>query len=225
MPEQPAFVAELSRVWRTPQFWVVIARQSIPVIGVAFFDWAALQIGAYFVLQSWLMLSLYCATDLTFDPKYQEGKPPRNFGESLSALIKMLFGALFIVGIMIGLCAAFILLKFFSRDAVHAFVTDDWHENGFLFGLAAMATSCLFETVRFVRSLPSRSPAQIEADDMRIATTFYRVVLLFVACALIGAVGGSSLGDLLFVLAIALIMAYFEALPRSAALLIRSVKG
>ncbi len=153
-----AFVTELREASRTSQFWIAVARQSIPVIGVAFFAWPALQIGVYFVLQSWLMLSLYCATDMTFDPEYRQGKPPRDVAEAAGALLKNFFGAIVAVGILLGLFGGFMLFNFFAGEAWDAFFSSGWHERSFLFGLLALAVSCLFETVRFVRSLPRRTP-------------------------------------------------------------------
>jgi hypothetical protein len=219
-----AFVTELRQASRTSQFWIAVARQSIPVIGVAFFAWPALQIGIYFVLQSWLMLSLYCATDMTFDPEYRKGKLPRDMAEAVGALLKNFFGAIVAVGILLGLFGGFMLFIFFEGDSWDAFFRSGWHERSFLYGLLGLGASCLVETVRFARSLPQRTPAQIEADDLRIASTFYRVILMFVACLFVGAAPFAGLGDLIFVLATSLIVLYFEALPRSAAAFVASMK-
>lgn len=220
-----ALVAELRIEWRTSHFWIAVAMHSIPVIGVIFFEWPALKIGVYFVIQSWLMLALYCATDLTFDPKYRANKPPRGLSEGMSDFIKNLVGALLIVGILLGVVGGLMLQSSFAGDAWNTFIHSGWHERSFLNGLAALAAGCMIEALRFVRSLPRRTMAQIEADDMRIATTFYRVVLLFTASFLINVLGVFGFADVVFVMATALVLTYFEVLPRSAASLIGILKN
>src|SRR6185369_16442705 len=123
-----AFVAELRRVWRKPQFWIVVARQIVPVVGVGFFDWAALQIGLYFVIQSWLMLSLYCATDLTFDPKHRKEKTARASTASASTLVKNFFGAAVLMGFVVGIFGGILLFSFFRGEAWDVFVDSGWRE-------------------------------------------------------------------------------------------------
>jgi hypothetical protein len=221
--QRAALIAELRSVSRTLQFWIIVARQSIAVIGTAFFGWHALEIGLYFAIQSWLMLSLYAATDLTFDPKYLNAGPVRAWKESAGTLLKNFLAASLLTGILIGLFGGIALVGLFRGDAWGAFIEGGWHEPSFLCGVGALAASCVAEAARYLRSLPRRTAAEIEADDMRIASTFYRVVLLFMATVVIGALAWTGFTDLLFVVATALILTYFEALPRNASLLLGDV--
>lgn len=211
--------AELGVASRTGAFWIVVARQAIPVLGVALFDWPAFEIAVYFVVQSWLMLSLYAATDLTFNPKYS-GTKGRNPESSVWLLLKQFLAAGLLIGFLVGMFGGFLLLQAFPREDANAFLQGGWHEQSFLIGLLALASGCLAEAVRFAQCIPQRTPDETAADDARIAGTFYRVVLLFIVSGLIGVTAQWRFAPVLFVIALGLLLTLFEALPRSAALLL-----
>ncbi|HEY2394605.1 MAG TPA: hypothetical protein VGH81_01320 [Rudaea sp.] len=213
-PSRAALIAELRQVWRTPPFFFSALRNATSVVGVLFLGWSALELALYFVIQSWLMLSLYAATDLTFNPKYG-GHPPRSLREALATPVQNLVGALVVVGFLIGLFGWFLLSGMFGADDWQAFLQGGWQQPSFLYGLLILLASCLSEAAVFAQRLPTRSAAQVETDDLRIASLFYRLVLLLAASIFLGATRGTALAAPLF--ALALVQVYFEALPRSSA--------
>jgi hypothetical protein len=205
---------ELSAVWRTLPFLTTLARHTLPVIGVLFFVWPALQLAAYFLIESWLMMSLYAATDLTFNPKY---------GEAVLAPLPQFLAAGALIGVLVGLFGGFIVLGAFAQDERDAFFVGGWRETSFLLGLTILAASCVSEAAHFAQRIARRSPAQVQTDDLRIASLFYRVVLLFMASGVLGMAAPWSLAPVVFAIGLGLILTFFEALPRSAALLLGDV--
>src|SRR5687767_14392176 len=75
---------ELVAAARTRCFWVAVARHSVPVVGVALFEWSAVNVGVFFLLESWLFLSLRATVEVTFDPKYAQGAAPRTAWDAIS---------------------------------------------------------------------------------------------------------------------------------------------
>jgi hypothetical protein len=224
VPETPgAFAtvlsAELRAAWRTFPFLASAARNATSVIGVLFFDWPALQLALYFVIESWLMLSLYATTDLSFNPKYG-GRAPQSLSEAVLTPLPQFLAAAALIGVLVGLFGGFVLANTFAPDDWDAFLQGGWKQHSFLVGLLVLAATCLSEAVHFARRIRTRTPEQAAADDLRIASLFYRVVLLFMASAALGLARGSQLAAPLFALALAIVLMFFEALPRSAAALL-----
>ena len=224
VPETPGAFAivlstELRTVWHTFPFLASAARNAAPVIGVLFFDWPALQLAMYFVIESWLMLTLYATTDLTFNPKYG-GHAPRNLREAILKPLPQFLGAAVLIGLIIGLFAMFVLVGVVGADEWSAFLQDGWQQSSFLVGFVVLAASCLSEAIHFARRVVRRTPAQIQADDLRIASLFYRIVLLLMASVALGWARGSWFAAPLFALAMAVVLLFFETLPRSAAALL-----
>jgi hypothetical protein len=212
-------LAELGCAWRTTPFWIVVTRQAIPIVGVMLFDWPAFDIAVYFVVESWLMLSLYAATDLTFNPKYA-GTKARSGGAIVIPLLKQFLAAGLLIAFIVGMFGGFLLLEAFPREDASAFLEGGWRERSFLIGLLVLAGNCLADAVHFAQRIPRRTPEEVAADDVRIAGTFYRVVLLFMASGLIGVTAPWGFAAPLFVIALGLVLTFFEGLPRSAALLL-----
>lgn len=224
VPDSPGafavvFGAELRAVWPTFPFFASAARNAAPVIGVLFFDWPALQLALYFVIESWLMLSLYATTDLSFNPKYG-GRAPQSLREAVLAPLPQFLAAAGLIAVFVGLFAGFLLVSAFGADEWDAFLRGGWTERSFLVGLIALVWTCLSEAVHFARRIPARTPEQSAADDLRVASLFYRVLLLFMVSAALGWTRGSPVAVPLFALALAIVLMFFETLPRSAAALL-----
>jgi len=216
----PATVAaEFRQVWRTFPFLSSALRNTVSVIGVTFFDWPALQLALFFVIESWLMLSLYATTDLSFNPKYG-GRPPQTLGDAILLPLPQFLGAAALIALLIGLFGGFVLVNTFAEEDWDAFLHGGWRQPSFLVGLLMLAATCVSEAVHFARRIPTRTPEQARADDLRVASLFYRVVLLFAATAALGWTRGSPLAAPLFAIALAVVLMFFETLPRSAASLL-----
>jgi hypothetical protein len=210
---------ELRDIWRTPAFLTPVARHTVPVIGVAFFDWPALQLAIYFVLESWLMLSLYAAADLSFNPK-NGGRAPRNFREAVVDPLPQFLAAAGLIGVFVGLFGGILLVGAFAQDDWTDLIQGGWHEASFLLGLAMLIATCLAEAVRFAQRLATRTPEQAQVDDVRIASLFYRVVLLLMVSGALGLLAQFAFAPMLFAVALGIVLTFFEALPRSAAALL-----
>jgi hypothetical protein len=214
-----ALIAELHEVWRTPPFLASAARNATSVVGVLFFGWPALNLALYFLLDSWLMLSLYAATDLTFNPKYG-GAAPRTAAEAVLKPLPQFLGAAALVGVLVGIFGGFVLTIPFGNEDWQEFLDTGWHESSFLIGALVLTITCLSEAAHFTLRIPARTPVQIRSDDLRVASLFYRLVLLFMASVALGWLRGLPFTVPLFALAMALILVFFEALPRSAGALL-----
>ena len=60
----------LAAAARTTDFWLSVARHSVPVIGVWAFGWSPVNVGVFFLLESWLFISTRATIEVTFDPHY-----------------------------------------------------------------------------------------------------------------------------------------------------------
>lgn len=213
--ETPGLAAELRAACVTPRFWGTVALQIIPVVGVIRFGWSAGQIGMYFVLQSWLMLSIYFAADMTFNAKYLDGKAPLRGAAAVLRFCRVLLVSSLI-------CAAAIvwLGMYFEFSLFDAFFSGgEYRQGSFLIGLGALVVGCVAEGVRYVLSLPRRTPQQIAADDARVGTLAGRVIVLFFLGVFLGIfqVFGDGWGNAALVLAIAGLQIYFDGMPQTAA--------
>jgi len=210
---------ELRDVWRTPAFLTATARHALPVAGAAWFGWPALQLAVYFVIESWLMLSLYAATDLSFNPKYG-GRAPRDLREAVIAPLPQFLAAAGLIGVVVGLFGGVLIVGAFAQDEWVEFLHAGWREPSFLLGLVLLSATCLSEAVHFAQRIATRTPAQAQLDDLRIASLFYRVVLLFMVSGALGLTARFAFAPVLFAIALGIILTFFEGLPRSAAALL-----
>ena len=78
-----SFFAELARESRTGHFWMMVARNAVPPLGVIALGWPALQAAVLFVLESWVFLSLRCGIEMaSCVPSGPWAKPPNLQGVS-----------------------------------------------------------------------------------------------------------------------------------------------
>jgi hypothetical protein len=209
--------AELRRSMGKPHFWLSLVRNSIPLFGAFLWDWDVLAMAFYFLLQSWLMGSLYCALDLVFNPK--DGKPPQDLLDALNPLLKQFLGAAVIFAVIVGLFGGFVLFGFFDKSELTEFFDGGWRHANFLTGVLALVVGCIAEATRFLRSLPTRTPADIEADNFRFAATVHTVAVLCAISGFFGALARFTFGSTGFVIPAVLVVTLFDVAPRSAALM------
>ncbi len=204
------------------QFWLSLARNSVPLFGAFLLHWDILEMAFYFLLQSWLMGALYCAIDMTFNP--DKGTPPRDVLDALGPLIKRFFGAAAVFAIFVGVFGGFMLVGFFGKGELLEFLNGGWQHAAFEQGVLALVVGSLAEAVRFVRSLPTRTPADIEADNFRFAATLQTVALLCVVSTFLGALARLLAGSAAFVVPAVVVVTMFDVAPRSAALMMGTPK-
>jgi len=210
--------AELRAGTRKAQFWLSLARNSVPLWGAFALHWDVLAMAFYFLLQSWLMGSLYCAIDLTFNP--DKGVPPRDMLDAAGPLLRRLFFSLLLFGLLVGIFGGFMLRGLFDASELRDFVLGGgWLRSSFRIGVAALVVGCLAEAARFLHSLPRRTAVDIEADNARFAATVQTVAVLCVVSTFLGALARFALGSAAFVVPAALVVTFFDVAPRSAALM------
>jgi len=207
--------SELRHAARTSQFWLSLVRNSVPLFGVFLWHWDVLQMAVYFLLQCWLMGSLYCAIDMTFNP--EKGPPPRDTLDGMQPMLKRLFVAGLAFAVLVGIFGGFMLIGFFGKRELQEFLATGWQQWSFLQGVLALLAGCIAEAVRFLRSLPKRTPADIEADNYRFAATVQTVAVLAAFSAFLGAISRFLFGPAVVVVPMVLVATFFDATPRSAA--------
>jgi len=225
-PNTPGFWSvlgpELLHNARTAQFWLSIARNSVPLFGVFLWKWDVLEMSFYFLLQCWLMGSLYCAIDMTFNP--EKGPPPRDTLDGMQPMLQKLFVAGLVFAVLVGIFGGFMLIGFFRKNELSEFFSTGWQQWSFLKGVLALTAGCIAEAVRFLRSLPERTPADIEADNYRFAATLQTVALLCVFATFLGAISRFLFGPAAVVVPMVLVATLFDATPRSTAALLGTRK-
>jgi hypothetical protein len=207
--------AELLRGARTVHFWLSLARNSIPLFGVFVWGWDVLELAVYILLQSWLMGAMYCAIDMTFNPEKERGKPPADLLDAIGPLLTRFAGACVVFAVLVGIFGWFVLGGFFRKAELLQFFDGGWQQPTFLWGVLALVAGCLAEATRFLRSLPRRTPADVEADNRRFAATFRTVVLLAVISAFLGGISRLAFGLPAFAVFVVLVLALMDIAPRS----------
>ena len=155
--EPPRFLPSLRRAAARPAFWIAVAREAVPVAGVFAFGWSAFAAALFFLLESWLLMSLRAATEITIDPRYAGADLPTSTGDAVRKVLKHLSYVLFFMLLLVGLFAFFILFVAFSRaDLVH-FVTEEWRTPAVYGGFALLLVTLALDTVRFARGYATRS--------------------------------------------------------------------
>lgn len=206
------FIAELVAGTRSAQFWLSLARNSIPLFGVFLWGWDVLELAVYILLQCWLMGATYCAIDLTFNP--EKGKAPADLLDAVGPLMRRFAVACVMFAVIVGIFGWFVL-AFFNKTELSAFLNGGWERPTFLWGVLGLIVGCLAEAVRFVHSLPRRTPEQEQADNRRFAATIRTVALIAVISAFLGAAARYAFGVSAFAVIVVLVLTLMDVAPRS----------
>ncbi len=216
MHAKPDFPNEARAALGRPGFWIAVLRETVPVVGVLAFGWPAFAAALYFIVESWLYLSLRASTEIVIDPKYAGKDLPRSTPDAVAKIAKHLSYVLPFFAILLGLFAGFVMFAAFPKADWAAFAAGGWREPEVLWGFGVLLASVIADTVRHARRFATRTSAEAEAGDLSMKLMFYRVTFgLFPAAFLLGLAGRWGLAPPLIVLAIALISIAIEAIPRS----------
>jgi hypothetical protein len=216
MPHSPAALDALHAAARSASFWWSVMRHSIPVVGVFFFGWSSVAVAVFFVLESWLFLTNRLTIEVTFDPGYAREDLPRTAWQACYTTAKMWLLAAPVLALMLFAFGGFVLLFAFPSQDWEAFVTDGWRRASFGISFALLVVDAIVDSVRFQRRLLRRSDSERITDDRRVRRMFYRVVALLGGCVILGLAAQFGLGGPLLVLAIAVILVVFDAMPQHA---------
>jgi hypothetical protein len=206
----------LAAAMRTRRFWISVARHSVPLVGVFAFRWSPMNLAIFFLLESWLYITMRLTVEVTFDPHYAGSDLPTSAWDALRKTVWMGLMASIAAGVLVFGFGGFIIVAAFPEDAWSAFLAHDVRRTSFRIGLAALAIDILVEGVVFHRRLLQRSAAEKRADDLRVKVMFYRVVALLMAFMILGLASQIGLGGYVLVVAIMVILVYFDVFPRRA---------
>jgi hypothetical protein len=219
-PERPGWAAlraELAQALPTGRFWGVVARHCVPVVGVFLLGWPGLHAALFFLLESWLFLSLRCSIEISIDPKFGGSAIPTTPGSLVGRVLVQLPLVALGMAVLLGMFVWVLLVQAFSRSDWSEFIATGWRETSFLGGFVALLGSCVYEAVDFARRFPKRSREQAVLDDLRTATMFYRLIGLLAVSYGLGLAKRFGFGPQALVSAMALVMIYIEGTPHHAA--------
>lgn len=204
-----SFVAELSRELRTAHFWMIAARNAVPVFGVLVLGWPALQAAVLFVLESWVFLSLRCGIEITIDPKFNGGTKHHVALD----YIKHIIVAFICVAIVIALFTWGVLGAAFPMGEWAEFFARGWRNPSFLGAILALIVLSIADAVGFVQRFAKRSAEQAAADDGRVRVMFYRVLGLLLVSWFLGFAAQLGYGSSALIVGMCLLSIYLEGVP------------
>ena len=215
-PPIPGFAEEWRGALERPGFYVALVRELVPIVGVFAFRWSALAAALYFIVESWLFLSLRTSTEIVIDPKYAGNDLPGSTLGAVAKIAKHLSYVMPFFAILLGLFAGFVLFVAFPKPVWAAFLAGEWRAPDVLLSFGVLVATVVADTVRHARGFATRNSAEAQASDLSVKLMFYRVTFgLFPAAFLLGLVGHWGFGPPLIVLVIAVLSIAIEAVPRS----------
>ena len=198
---------------RRPAFRAAAARQALPVIGVFFLHWSALDIVAFFLFEVWLFLTLRIAFELTFDQARAEDLPA---GRLVSELLRYAVMGGFAIAFVVGMVVLVAVLPSFSGEEILEWLRTSWRSRSFLLALALMVSSHLWDARGFALRCRGRSDDERRADDVRIRVMFVRLMLVALAGIFLGLAQAFGVGGQVLVLVISGAIVWLEAAPERA---------
>lgn len=173
-PLPPALPATWGEVLRRPSFQAALLRQSVPVAGVLVLGWPAIEVAIFFLLDTWLFLTVRGSCDIAFDRAFGGKKDA-----SLWTVAKLAPVGAVVVGIAVGM--------FGGIPLVMALPAWEWQAAGglasraFLLSFAFLLVSHLYDAVRFVRRYHSRTEEERRQDALAVRVVMARLFVLVVA--------------------------------------------
>jgi hypothetical protein len=187
-------------------------RQALPVIGVFFLRWPALDIVAFFLLEVWMFLTLRAAFELTFDRDDTAALPVRSLVSEFGKYT--LAGAAFAVMIVVMMLVT--VLATFPKEDLVGFLVHGWRTPSFLLALAPMVASHLWEARDFALRCRTRSADERALDTTRMRVVFARLLVVALAGMFIGLAQAFGWEGQLLVLVISGAIVWLEAAPERA---------
>jgi hypothetical protein len=203
-----------SRGWLRPALWTALFRHAVPVLGVLFLDWQALDVLVFLFIETWLFLTLRVGTEVVLNRSF--GKVPETAVGAVAQLLFMTPIAGLLVGFVMGLVGLVVQQVAFGADEWRAFEQSAaWRTPLYRMGLALVVVEQVAEAVAFAVRL-ARLPAPADADDRQLQRMVQRVVFLGAAGVAAG-LAPAGAGARGVVVAIAAAMFLWEAWPEEPA--------
>lgn len=173
-----------------------------------------MNVGVFFLLESWLFVSTRATIEVTFDSHYAGDSVPRTTWDAVwkTAGMFLLAGAACAL-LVIGL-GGVVLLFTLPAVAWEAFISEGWRQPSFLSALALLIVDALLDAFSFQRRLSHRSASERRVDDQRAQLMLYRVGALLFAFLVLMVAAGLGIGGGVSVLAIMIILVYVDTFPR-----------
>ena len=204
-------------MFTTPQLWLVLLRRAIPIVGVGLWGWPGASIAIYFLLESWLFLTVRSAVEITFDPGYSPEARRRTGGAAARAFLRSLLITGIGMGVLILGFGRVVALVAFTGEASQRFLAAGWKETSFLAGLLALVVDTVVDGVSFKQRLTTRTEEQRAEDTRKVQGMLYRnTALLLGAMLIMAAAAAFDAGSLAVVVVISIVLAAFELSPRLA---------
>jgi len=202
-----------SRVWLRPALWTALFRHAVPVLGVLFLDWQALDVLLFLFVETWLFLTLRVGAETVLNRSF--GAVPETGVGAVAQLLVMTPIAGLLVGVVMGLVGLVVQQVAFGADEWRAFEQSAaWRTPLYRMGLALVVVEQVAEAVAFAVRL-ARLPAPSDADDRKLQRMVQRVVFLG-AAGLAAGFAPAGAGARGVVVALAVAMFLWEAWPEEA---------
>lgn len=197
---------------RRPSFRAAALRQAVTVLGVLILGWPALEVALFFLLDAWVYLTVRAGCEITFDPRY--GSPDASAWD----LVKHTTVAAVVLALLVGLVG-------FMTIGVSV-AGDEWSARGglgsplFLVSVLILLLSHLWEGVRFLERLRTRTSEERNQDTLAIRVVVARMFVVAAAPMALGLASAFGQGGRLLVLMISGAILWLEAFPERANLLL-----
>jgi len=199
--------------WLRPALWTALFRHAVPVLGVLFLDWQALDVLLFLFVETWLFLTLRTGTEVVLNRSF--GDVPKTVVGAVAQLALCVPIAGLMIGFVMGLVGLVVQQVAFGADEWRGFAASAaWRTPLYRVALALVVVEQIAEAVAFAVRL-ARLPAPAEADDRKLQRMVQRVVFLGAAGVAAGFAppGAGARG---VVIAIAAAMFLWEAWPDEA---------
>jgi hypothetical protein len=202
-----------ARIWLRPALWTALFRHAVPVLGVLFLDWQALDVLLFLFVETWLFLTLRTGTEVVLNRSF--GGVPTTLVGAVVQLVLLTPIAGLMIGFVMGLVGLVVQQVAFGADEWRAFAASAaWRTPLYQMGLALVVVEQVAEAVAFAVRL-ARLPAPADADDRKLQRMVQRVVFLGAAGVAAG-LAPAGAGARGVVVALAAAMFLWEAWPEEA---------
>jgi hypothetical protein len=209
----PAEDESPQRIWLRPALWTALFRHAVPVLGVLFLDWQALDVLLFLFVETWLFLTLRTGTEVVLNRTF--GDVPKTVAGAVIQLVLLTPIAGLMIGFVMGLVGLVVQQVAFGADEWRAFAASAaWRTPLYQMGLALVVVEQVAEAVAFAVRL-ARLPAPADADDRKLQRMVQRVVFLGAAGVAAG-LAPAGAGARGVVVALAAAMFLWEAWPDEA---------